>query len=109
MDDGRSRERLSFPGRPLPGWFEVRVVVVAPGRERAFDDAEWRDALIVVERGEIELECLGGTCWRCGRGDVLWFIGLPVCTLHHPRREPPCWPSRGGDEATPRSLVNAAL
>jgi hypothetical protein len=86
MDDGRGRERLSFLGRPLPGWFEVRVVVVvvAPGRERAFDDAEWRDALVVVERGEIELECLGGTCWRFGRGDVLWLIGLPVRTLHPP-------------------------
>jgi hypothetical protein len=60
-DDGRGRERLSFLGRPLPSFFEVRVVVVAPGRQQAFDDAEWRDALVV-------LECLGGTCWRFGRG-----------------------------------------
>jgi hypothetical protein len=72
MDDGRGRERLSFLGKPLPGSFEIRVVVVAPGRER----------------GEIELECLGGTGWRFGRGDVLWLIGLPVRTLHNPGREP---------------------
>jgi hypothetical protein len=88
MDDGCGRERLAFLGRPLPGSFERRVVVVAPGRQRAFDDAEWRDALVVVERGEIELECLGGTCWRFGRGDVLWLIGLPVRALHNPGREP---------------------
>jgi hypothetical protein len=31
------------------------VVVVAPGRQRAFDDAEWRDVLL-VERGVIAPE-----------------------------------------------------
>jgi hypothetical protein len=88
MDDGRGCERLSFLGRPLSSLFERRVVVVAPGRERAFDDAEWRDALVVVEHGEIELECTGGTCRRFGRGDLLWLIGLPLRALHNAGREP---------------------
>jgi hypothetical protein len=106
MDDSRGRERLAFLGRLLPGSFERRVVVVAPGRQRAFDDAEWRDALVVVERGEIELVCLGGTCRRFGHGDVLWLIGLPVRTLHNPGREPAVLAAvsrrrRGGGGTTP--------
>src|SRR4029453_914122 len=88
MDDGCGRERLAFLGRPLPGSFERRGVGVAPGRPAAFDDAQWGGALVVVERGEIELECLGDTCWRFRRGDVLWLIGLPVRALHNPGREP---------------------
>jgi hypothetical protein len=88
MTDDRRRERLSFLGRPLPEPFERRLVVVPPGSERAFDEAEWRDALVVVECGEIELECLGGTRCRFGRGDVLWLIGLPVRALHNPARTP---------------------
>lgn len=88
MDGGARRERLSFLGRRLPASFELRVVAVAPGCERAFDDAEWRDAVVVVERGQIELECLGGTCWCFGRGDVLWLSGLPLRALRNPGREP---------------------
>jgi hypothetical protein len=106
MDDGRGRDRLAVLGRPLPGSFERRVVVTAPGRQRAFDDAEWRDALVVVERGEIELGCQGGTCWRFGRCDVLWVIGLPVRTPHNPGREPAVLAAvprrrRGGGGTTP--------
>jgi quercetin dioxygenase-like cupin family protein len=83
MDDGRGRERLSFLGRRLPGQFELRTVVVASDGERVFDDAEWRDALVVVERGQIELECLGDTRWRFERGDVLWLMGLSVRTIRN--------------------------
>lgn len=83
-----SRRRLSFLGSRLPRSFELRMVVVPPERERAFDDAEWRDALVVVERGQIELESLAGTRWRFERGDVLWLIELPVRTLRNRGREP---------------------
>jgi hypothetical protein len=40
--------------------FEVRLVVVAPGRSRAYEPAQWRDALVIVQRGEVELEGMGG-------------------------------------------------
>jgi hypothetical protein len=88
MDDGIGRDPVSFLGRRLPPSFELRVIAVAPGRERAYDEAEWRDALVVVERGEIEIECLGGTRrgFRCG--DVLWLTGLPLVALHNHGREP---------------------
>jgi hypothetical protein len=86
MDDGHGRRRLSFLGRSLAGSFEYRLIVVARGDERSFDGAEWRDALVVVERGQIELECLSGARRRFSRGDVLYLVGLPLRTLHNAGR-----------------------
>jgi hypothetical protein len=71
-----------------PQAFHVRRVVVAPGDERSYDESEWRDSLVVVESGRIELECRGGHRRRFGRGDVLWLIGLPLRALHNCGRVP---------------------
>jgi hypothetical protein len=70
-----------------PG-FALRAVAVAPGCERAYDEAEWRDAIVAVSRGEIELEGLGGSshCFKCG--DVLWLAGLPLRALRNRGPEP---------------------
>jgi hypothetical protein len=87
MDD-LGLERLSFVGRRLPSWVELRMVAVAPGHRLAFEQADWRDALVVVEGGALELECLGGSRQRFDRGDVLWLSGLPVRALHNPGGEP---------------------
>ena len=73
--------------RPSPP-FESYVVTLPPGGRRVHDDAEWRDALVIVERGEIELELsTRGSC-RLGRGAVLWLTGLGVRALHNPGPEP---------------------
>ena len=88
MDGDSDRDSLSFLGRRIPEGFEMRVVAVAPGNERPYDEAEWRDSLVVVERGEIDLECLGGTRRRLRCGDVLWLAGLPVRALHNDGTEP---------------------
>jgi hypothetical protein len=77
----------SFLGRHLPPAFELRVVAVAPGSERPYDAAEWRDALVVVEEGEIELEALSGSRRRLPLGAVLWLAGLPLRALHNPGPE----------------------
>jgi hypothetical protein len=66
--------------------FEVRVV--APGDDRAYDEAEWRDALVVVQSGEIELLGVSGACSSFGRGDLLYLQGVPLRTLHNPGAEP---------------------
>jgi quercetin dioxygenase-like cupin family protein len=87
MDD-LGAERLSFLGRRLPSWVELRMVVVAPGHRLAFDEAAWSDAIVVVEGGALELECLGGSRQRLVRGDLLWLSGLPLRVLHNPGREP---------------------
>jgi hypothetical protein len=80
--------RLSFLDRPLAPAFELREIPVAPGGERAFDEADWQDALVVLERGEIELECLTGSRWRFRDGAVLWLMGQPLRALHNRGREP---------------------
>ncbi|MGH7713059.1 MAG: hypothetical protein ACREOG_17335 [Gemmatimonadaceae bacterium] len=81
-------EELSFLDRTLPPHFERRIVVVYPGRMRMYVQGEWSDALIVVERGEIELESSLGARYRFSRGDVLWLTGLPLRALHNRGREP---------------------
>jgi hypothetical protein len=87
MDEGRVGGRADFL-RTLPSAFEVEVVAVAPGSPRAYEESEWRDALVVVGKGEIELESRGGARARFLYGDVLWLDGLPLRALHNPRSEP---------------------
>jgi quercetin dioxygenase-like cupin family protein len=86
--DGRSRGHDFFLGRRVPAAFEVRRIVVAPGAERPFDEAEWRDAVVLVESGRIELECRSGSRSRFRRGDVLCLIGLPLRALRNRERSP---------------------
>jgi len=81
MDADRSP--LSFLGRRLSPLFERRAAVLAPGHTWVYDEAEWRGAIVVVEHGQIELECVDGSRHRFGRGDVLWLDGLPLRALHN--------------------------
>jgi quercetin dioxygenase-like cupin family protein len=69
--------------RRLPASFERREVTIAPGGTRPYDEAEWRDAIVVVEQGEIEVEGRCGTRRWFRRGDVLWLTGLPLRALHN--------------------------
>jgi hypothetical protein len=63
--------------------FRTWLVVVGPGAARQYDESEWRGAVVVVERGAIELECLSGGCRRFGRGAVLWLSPLPLRELRN--------------------------
>jgi hypothetical protein len=76
------------PGRQLPPGFELSVVTVAPGTRRPYDDAEWRDALVLVRHGEIELETLAGARRRFGCGDLLCLTVLSLRALHNPGPRP---------------------
>ena len=66
----------------------VRVVAVAPGDERPYDEDEWRDALVLVRSGEIELRGVSGASRSFGRGDLLYLEGVPLRALHNPGTEP---------------------
>jgi hypothetical protein len=88
MDRGAGGAGLSFIESALPPAFEMRTVSIAPGCGLAYDALQWRDALVVVERGEVELECLHGSRRRFAHGEVLWLIGLPLRALHNAGREP---------------------
>jgi hypothetical protein len=84
---GAGENRLSFLGRPLPPAFDLLVVTVAPGRERSYEPVEWRGAVVVVERGAVELQgALGGRA-RFERGDVLCLSGIGVEALRNPGTE----------------------
>src|SRR5215210_2385525 len=83
MDVPRGRGRPVSLGGWVPKGFHIRRIVFAPGAERAYDEAEWRDSIVVVESGKLELECSSGSSRRFGRGDVLWLIGLPLRALRN--------------------------
>jgi hypothetical protein len=72
----------------MRGAFDVRVVEVPPGGERPYDRSEWHDALVVVDRGEVELDCRDGSRPRFAGGAVLWLCGLPVRALRNPGPAP---------------------
>jgi hypothetical protein len=68
--------------------FARRHVVLDPGDRRPYEPAEWDDALVIVKRGEIDVECRAGGRMRFVAGDVLWFTGLPLRSLHNPGLDP---------------------
>jgi hypothetical protein len=81
-------ERFSLLRGALPSAFERREIAVEPGCVRPYDEVEWRDSLVVVEVGEIELESLNGARYRFERGSVLWLSGLPVRALRNNGADP---------------------
>jgi hypothetical protein len=69
--------------------FARRVVVVGPGQARAYDPGEWRDAIVAVKHGTIEVEARpAGRRARFGPGDVVTLDGLAVRALRNPGAEP---------------------
>lgn len=68
--------------------FERRAVVIDPGCTRTYDECEWDDALVIIERGTIALESTLGSCYRFARGDLLWLMGLPLHAVHNAGEEP---------------------
>jgi hypothetical protein len=67
---------------PLPAGFSRRVLRVAPGRELDLAISA-PDAIVVVEEGEVELECRSGTRRRFGRGSVITLARLPVAHVRN--------------------------
>jgi hypothetical protein len=63
--------------------FDVRRIVFAPGAERRYHESEWRDVIVVVESGWLELECDSGSSRHFGSGAVLWLIDLPLRVLRN--------------------------
>jgi hypothetical protein len=67
--------------------FRARAISIPAGETRSYDESEWRDALVLVEQGEVEIECLGGSCERFGRGALLCLASLPLRALRNPGSE----------------------
>jgi hypothetical protein len=62
----------------LPAGFSRRVFRVAPGLELGLGPDGLPDAIVVVEEGELELECHAGTCRRFAPGSMIPIARLPV-------------------------------
>lgn len=81
-------ERLTFLNRELPPGCWLHVMTIPPGGSRICRKDEWKDALVVVEVGAVELECIGGARRKFVAGDVLCQFGLSVRALHNRDSEP---------------------
>ena len=79
--EARADEPL-FRG-PLPEGFCRRVFRVAPGHELGLGTGRLPDAIVLVEQGELEIECRAGTRRRFGRGSMIPIARLPVSHLRN--------------------------
>lgn len=70
----------ALPLDPGPGFLR-RTILLEPGECRPYLADEWRDCLVVVEAGDVDLETTGGLRHTCRRGDILWLAGLPIQRL----------------------------
>lgn len=88
LSDPDQPVQVPFLDRMLPAAFEIRVLTVAPGGTRMYQESEWRDSLVVVEHGRIQLEGTGGSRRDFVTGDVLCLLGLSLRALHNLGSEP---------------------
>ncbi len=79
---------LAFVAGTLTPPFRRSVITVEPGTTRWYEEREWRDSLVVVHRGEIELECVRGGRRRFTEGDILWLGGLDLRAVHNHGAKP---------------------
>ena len=63
--------------------FTRRTVVLDAGTSQPSGDAEWHDAIVMVESGDVELECAAGGRRRFAAGAVLWLAGINLRVLHN--------------------------
>ena len=64
------------------------TVTLQPGDVLELVATDWVDTLVVVERGELEVECRSGRRARFAAGAVLTLAALPVRCLRNRGCEP---------------------
>jgi hypothetical protein len=80
MDDA---DRISFLGKQCPENFRLTVVILQPHDAVEWPPVDCADALIVVERGELEVELRTGTRAWFAEGAILVLAGLPLRRLRN--------------------------
>ena len=68
---------------PLPPAFDRLRITLGPGDARLTEATEWRDCIVLVERGTVEVECVGGSRRSFAAGDLLALECLPVRALRN--------------------------
>jgi hypothetical protein len=74
---------VSFTGRQCPGRFRLRTLTLQPSDAIDFVPADWADAVVIVERGALEIECRTGRRATFDQGAVLVFDGLTLRRLRN--------------------------
>lgn len=80
--------RAALGRSDLPPGLERWRARLAPGDTRVTEGGEWAGALVLVERGELEIECTDGGRRRFIQGDLLALDWLPLRMLHSRGTEP---------------------
>jgi hypothetical protein len=76
-------DRISFLGAQCPANVRLRTVTLGPSATLDCDRADWADTLVIVERGELEIECRSGARARFAEGAILVFTGLRLRRLRN--------------------------
>ena len=66
---------------PLPEGFSRAVLHVAPGLDVDLEASGVADPIVVVEEGELELECQSGARRRFGRGSMIPIARLSIARV----------------------------
>lgn len=83
LDHTREVRRLmDLLGHELPKGFCRAVIRLVPGESLSCNAASWRDALILLSRGEIEVRAPDGFTGRFATGAVIAFAEIPLSVVH---------------------------
>lgn len=77
-------DALPLPTGPPGPRFRRRVVTILPRTSIPFVAADWADAIVTIESGEIDLCCTRGGRRRFTQGAVLFLEGLSLRELQNP-------------------------
>jgi hypothetical protein len=86
--------------------FAIRIVVIPPGTKLDFEEEEWRDCLVEIESGVVELQFRDDCARACQAGDLLWFVGLPIVALHNFESRPAVLVAVSRPLGNPNELVH---
>jgi hypothetical protein len=81
-------DRISLLGARRPKRFRLRTLILQPLDAIDYHPADWLGTFVVVERGELEVECRRGGRARFREGAVLVFAGLALQRLRNASRLP---------------------
>jgi len=76
-------DRISFLGVRCPRGYRLRTLTLQPRDAIDYVPADWADTLVVVERGEVELECRSGNRAWFAEGSVVVLAGLGLRRLRN--------------------------
>jgi hypothetical protein len=71
------------PTRPGPA-FRRRTVTIRAQETVPYVAEDWRDAIVMIEQGAVDLCCVRGGRRRFAKGAILFMDGLALRSLHNP-------------------------